>query len=120
MLLRKPLLMAMLLIAPVLLLTGGLLAPFELLRHLGNIISYVRIMAVGLASVLLAYVANSLAGAAGSVWVGVAVSIILHTFNIVLGVFAPTIHSLRLHYVEFFSKFTETGGRRYEPLKKAD
>jgi V/A-type H+/Na+-transporting ATPase subunit I len=120
MLLRKPLLMAMLLIAPVLLLTGGLLAPFELLRHLGNIISYVRIMAVGLASVLLAYVANSLAGAAGSVWVGVTVAILLHTFNIVLGVFAPTIHALRLHYVEFFSKFTETGGRRYEPLKKAD
>jgi V/A-type H+-transporting ATPase subunit I len=35
-------------------------------------------------------------------------------------VFAPTIHALRLHYVEFFSKFTETGGRRYEPLRKAD
>jgi V/A-type H+-transporting ATPase subunit I len=119
-LLRKPLLMAMLIIAPFLLLTGGLLAPFELLRHLGNIISYARIMAVGLASVLLAYVANSLAGAAGSVWVGVTVAVLLHAFNIVLGVFAPTIHALRLHYVEFFSKFIETGGRRYEPLKKVD
>ena len=112
--------MAMLIIAPVLLITGGFLAPFELLRHLGNIVSYVRIMAVGLASVLLAYVANSLAGAAGSVWVGVAVAILLHTFNLLLGVFAPTIHALRLHYVEFFSKFIETGGRRYEPLKKVD
>jgi len=117
-LLRKPLVMAMLVIAPVLLLTGGFLAPFEMLRHLGNIISYVRIMAVGLASVLLAYVANELAGAAGSVWLGVVVAILLHAFNLVLGVFAPTIHALRLHYVEFFGKFIETGGRRYEPLKK--
>jgi len=119
-LLRKPLLMAMLVIGPVLLLAGGLLAPFELLRHLGNIVSYARIMAVGLASVLLAHVANELAGAAGSVWMGIAVAVLLHAFNILLGVFAPTIHALRLHYVEFFGKFIETGGRRYEPLKKVD
>jgi V/A-type H+-transporting ATPase subunit I len=119
-LLRKPLLMTLLVIAPVLLLTGGLLAPFELLRHVGNVVSYVRIMAVGLASVLLAYVANRLAGAAGSVWVGVVVAVLLHAFNMVLGVFAPTIHALRLHYVEFFSKFIETGGPRYQPLGKAD
>jgi V/A-type H+-transporting ATPase subunit I len=119
-LIRKPMLMALLVIAPVLLLTGGLLAPFELLRHVGNVVSYVRIMAVGLASVLLAYVANRLAGAAGSAWVGVVVAVLLHAFNMVLGVFAPTIHALRLHYVEFFSKFIETGGRRYQPLEKAD
>ena len=119
-LLRKPLLTALLLIAPVLLVTGGLLAPFELLRHVGNIVSYTRIMAVGLASVLLAHVANRLAGAAGSIWLGVAVAVLLHTFNIILGVFAPTIHALRLHYVEFFSKFIETGGRPYQPLQKAD
>jgi V/A-type H+-transporting ATPase subunit I len=117
---RKPLLMTMLVIAPLLLLTGGLLAPFELLRHLGNIVSYARIMAVGLASVLLAYVANKLAGAAGSVWLGVVVAVLLHAFNLLLGVFAPTIHALRLHYVEFFGKFIETGGRRFEPLKKVE
>ena len=119
-LMRKPLLTALLVIAPVLLFTGGLLAPFELLRHVGNVISYARIMAVGLASVLLAHVANQLAGAAGSVWLGVAVAVLLHAFNIVLGVFAPTIHALRLHYVEFFSKFIETGGPKYQPLHKAD
>ncbi|HSP16563.1 MAG TPA: V-type ATPase 116kDa subunit family protein [Thermoanaerobaculia bacterium] len=118
-LLRRPLMIAMLIIAPVLLLTGGFLAPFELLKSLGNIISYVRIMAVGLASVLLAYVANSLAGAAGSIWIGIVVAVILHAFNIVLGVFAPTIHALRLHYVEFFGKFFEPGGKPYMPLKKA-
>lgn len=117
-LLRRPLIITALIIGPILLLTGGLLAPFELLRSLGNIVSYARIMAVGLASVLLAYVANRLAGAAGSLWIGIAAAVILHTFNLVLGVFAPTIHSLRLHYVEFFGKFFEPGGRRYEPLRK--
>lgn len=119
-LLRRPLMVAILVIIPVLLVTGGLLAPFELLRHLGNIVSYVRIMAVGLASVLLAYVANSLAGAAGSVWLGVTVAVVLHAFNLLLGVFAPTIHALRLHYVEFFSKFLESGGARFTPLKKVE
>jgi V/A-type H+-transporting ATPase subunit I len=115
---RLPLLIAMAIVSPLLLIVGGLLAPFELVRHLGNIISYARLMAVGLASVLLAYVANALAGEAGSVWVGITAAVLLHAFNIVLGVFAPTVHALRLHYVEFFSKFFETGGRPYRPLKE--
>jgi len=116
---RRPFIVAILIVTPVLLVTGGLLAPFELLRYLGNVVSYARIMAVGLASVLLASVANSLAGAAGSVWAGIVVAVLLHLFNIVLGVFAPTIHALRLHYVEFFDKFFEPGGRHYEPLREA-
>jgi V/A-type H+-transporting ATPase subunit I len=115
---RKPLIVVSLIAAPVLLVTGGLLAPFELLKYLGNIISYARIMAVGLTSVLLAYVANNLAGAAGSIWVGAAVAVLLHTFNILLGVFAPTLHALRLHYVEFFSKFVEPGGKQFKPFKR--
>ena len=116
-LMRQPLLVTVLVAGPILLLAGGLLAPFELLRYLGNIISYARIMAVGLASVLLAHVANRLAGAAGSLWVGITVAALLHAFNLVLGVFAPTIHALRLHYVEFFTKFFEPGGKPYHPLK---
>jgi V/A-type H+-transporting ATPase subunit I len=42
----------------------------------------------------------------------------LHLINLVLGVFSPTIHALRLHYVEFFSKFITYGGRKFEPYKK--
>ncbi len=117
-LIRKPLLMTILIISPILLVTGGLLGPLELLKNFGNIISYARIMAIGLTSVLLAYVANHLAGSAGSIWVGIFVAVLLHTFNIILGVFAPTIHSLRLHYVEFFGKFMEPGGKQFKPLKK--
>ena len=59
-----------------------------------------------------------LAGMVGSIWIGVFVAILLHAFNILLGIFAPTIHSLRLHYVEFFSKFMEPGGKEFKPLGK--
>jgi len=118
-LLRGPLITAVIVIVPILIFTRGFLAPFELLRDFGNIISYVRLMAVGLASVLLASIANRLAGAAGSVWIGIAVAVLLHAFNILLGVFAPTVHALRLHYVEFFSKFMEPGGKDFKPLRQA-
>ncbi len=98
--------------------TGGLLAPFEILKSIGNIISYARIMAIGLTSVLIAFVANRLAGMTGDIIIGVVIAGLIHLLNMVLGVFSPTIHSLRLHYVEFFGKFLEQGGRRFEPLSK--
>jgi V/A-type H+-transporting ATPase subunit I len=116
--LARPVIIAILFLTPILFFTGGLLAPLELLKSIGNIISYVRIMAIGLTSVLLAFVANNLGGLTGDVVTGVMVAGLLHLLNIVLGVFSPTIHSLRLHYVEFFSKFMEHGGRRFEPLKR--
>jgi V/A-type H+-transporting ATPase subunit I len=114
----RPLLIGVIVLLPVLIFAGGLLAPLELLKTLGNIISYVRIMAIGLGSVLLAVVANQLGGMTGDVLIGALVAGILHAFNLLLGVFAPTVHSLRLHYVEFFSKFLDLGGRRFEPWHK--
>ncbi|GAB4333471.1 MAG: hypothetical protein Kow0089_02170 [Desulfobulbaceae bacterium] len=115
---RKPLLLTIGVVLPMMLIVGGVLAPLELLKNVGNIISYARIMAVGLTSVLLAYVANYMAGRIGSVWAGIGVALLLHLFNLVLGVFAPTIHSLRLHYVEFLSKFMEPGGKEFRPLRR--
>jgi V/A-type H+-transporting ATPase subunit I len=116
----RPIILALLFLAPLLLFTGGLLAPLELIKSIGNIISYARIMAIGLTSVLLAFVANRLAGITGDIVLGVVVAGLLHLLNIIIGVFSPTIHVLRLHYVEFFSKFIESGGRKFEPLKKED
>lgn len=117
-LLTRPVIITILVLTPLLLFTGGLLAPLELLKNIGNIISYARIMAIGLTSVLLAFVANRLAGMMGNIVIGITVAVLLHTLNIILGVFSPAIHSIRLHYVEFFTKFIEPGGRKFEPIKK--
>ena len=113
-----PLLIGIGILMPVLIAAEGLLAPLELLKTMGNIISYVRIMAIGFCSILLAVVANRLGGMTGDIMVGILVAGVLHAFNLLLGVFAPTVHSLRLHYVEFFSKFLDLGGRRFEPWQK--
>jgi V/A-type H+-transporting ATPase subunit I len=97
--------------------TGILLGPLEFIGLLGNILSYLRIAAIGLASVFLAQVANEIAGLLGSLVVGVIVAALIHAINIVLGMFSPTIQSLRLHYVEFFQKFYEESGEPFQPFK---
>lgn len=96
---------------------GILMGPIEFIGLIGNVLSYLRIAAIGLASVYLAKVANDVAGIAGNVIVGVILAMLIHSLNLVLGAFSPTIHSLRLHYVEFFRKFYEGGGRPYKPYK---
>ena len=94
---------------------GLLMGPLELIGIVGNILSYLRIAAIGLASVYLARVANEL-GATGPLWIGVVVATLFHALNLALGAFSPTIQSLRLHYVEFFGKFYESGGEPYTPF----
>lgn len=101
---------------PILVVLEGILAPMELLSTLGNILSYARIMALGTASVVMAVVANRMVGSMGGVVVGVLFALLFHLVNFALGVFGPTIHSLRLHYVEFFGKFYSPGGVRYRPF----
>lgn len=96
---------------------GILMGPIEFIGLIGNVLSYLRIAAIGLASVYLAKMANEIAGLLGSVIVGIIVAVLIHALNLVLGAFSPTIHSLRLHYVEFFRKFYEGGGRPYQPFK---
>lgn len=112
-----PVVIALLVAFPLLVMAEGLLAPLELLSTLGNVLSYARIMALGTASVMMAVVANRMVGATGSVLVGVVFALLFHTVNFALGLFGPTVHGLRLHYVEFFGKFYSPGGTSYRPLR---
>lgn len=90
----------------------------ELTSIITNVLSYSRLMALGILSVALADLANELAHDAGSVWAGVPIALALHLLNIGIGLFSPTIHALRLNYVESLPKFYAPAGRFYQPFKK--
>lgn len=94
---------------------GLIMGPLELVGTLGNVLSYLRLAAVGLASTYLAMVANELA-VLGPLWIGVFVGAFFHTLNLALAALSPMIQALRLHYVEFFSKFYEGGGQPFRPF----
>jgi V/A-type H+-transporting ATPase subunit I len=112
-----PTAVALLLSFPVLIILEGAIGPIEFLSRLSNILSYARIMALGTASVMLAIVANQMVGAMGGAIVGVVFATLFHLVNFGLGVFSPTIHALRLHFVEFFGTFYSPGGVVYQPFR---
>lgn len=114
--LLTPSVVALLIAFPVLVALEGVIAAVELLSTLGNMLSYARVMALGLASVMLAVVANRLSGVVGSTVVGILLALLFHLVNFGIGVFGPSIHALRLHYVEFFGKFYSPGGMPYQPF----
>ncbi len=96
----------------------GPIVIMELPGIVSNIFSYARLMAIGLSSVSLAVVVNDMAGeffhqgGFAILW-GILILIVGHVINIVLGLFGSFLHSLRLHYVEFFSKFFVGGAKKY-------
>lgn len=112
-----PVVIAMLIAFPLLVLVEGVLGAVELLSTFANVLSYARIMAVGTASVMMAVVANRLGGAFGSVLVGAVFALLFHLVNFAIGVFSPAVHVLRLHYVEFFGKFYSPGGTAFAPFR---
>ena len=94
---------------------GLLTGPLELLGIVGHVLSYLRLAAVGLASVYLAAIANELAVSV-PLLLGVFIAALLHLLNLALAAFTPMVQALRLHYVEFFSAFYEGGGHSFRPF----
>ncbi len=102
----------------------GIQGIVELPALFSNTLSYMRLGAVGLASVGLAVVVNENLALPfiekGGIFIVIGIIIMLlgHGINILLGVIGPFLHGIRLHYVELFSKFFQGGGVEYEPFSK--
>ncbi|MFP6582598.1 MAG: hypothetical protein VCD00_08585 [Candidatus Hydrogenedentota bacterium] len=94
----------------------GFIGVIEVMSLGGNVLSYARLMALGVASFVLADIANTLPDMMGII--GYPMAIGLHVMNIGIGIASPTIHSLRLNFVEFLPKFYSPEGTGFTPFKK--
>jgi V/A-type H+-transporting ATPase subunit I len=131
----RPLLIAVIVVASLLVLTGGrsfknpalklgggLLSLYGLVSFLSDTLSYSRLLALGLATGIIGLVVNMLGVMVGTSvpvvgWVIAAVVLLVgHVFNLGINALGAFIHSGRLQFVEFFPKFLEGGGKPYRPL----
>ncbi|MDR2650480.1 MAG: V-type ATP synthase subunit I [Clostridiales bacterium] len=87
---------------------------------LADTLSYSRLLALGLATSVIASVMNQLGSMAGGGVLGfilfILVFIVGQSMNLGINVLGAYVHSNRLAYVEFFGKFYEGGGRKFQPF----
>jgi V/A-type H+-transporting ATPase subunit I len=90
--------------------------------QLSDILSYSRLLGLGLASTSIAQVFNFLASMGGKGVTGVLIFVVIgllgHTLNFAINALGAFVHSCRLQFVEFFGKFYEGGGREFDPFNK--
>ena len=97
---------------------GGVMGVVETVESVAHMASYIRIMAVGLAGAIFADAVNQIVAGVANPVLGAIIAILLHSLNFIIAAFSPTIHALRLNFLEFFGKFYETGNQQYEPFTK--
>jgi V/A-type H+-transporting ATPase subunit I len=101
----------------------GMYELYGITSYLGNVLSYQRLFALGLATAIIGMVVNLLGNMVLDwPYVGwaifIPIFIIGHLFNIAINGLGAFVHTLRLQYVEFFPRFFQGGGRPFTPFKK--
>jgi len=105
---------------------SGAYGLYATISYLADTLSYSRLLALGLASAIIAVVINKIAQLVVVMvpvvgWVFVPVVLLVgHAFNLVVNLLGSFIHSGRLQFVEFFTKFFEGGGRPFKPLRRVN
>ena len=105
---------------------SGLLGLYNITGYVSDLLSYSRIMALGLATGVIGFAMNLTAGILSSMMphpaIGVVVAIIVivfgHSLNFALSLLGAFVHSGRLQFIEFFGKFYEGGGRKFKPFER--
>ncbi|MBO0457422.1 V-type ATP synthase subunit I [Enterococcus hulanensis] len=96
---------------------------YGITSYIGDLVSYTRLMALGISGGSIAAAFNMLVGYMPPIArfsVGILLMLALHGLNIFLSLLSAYVHGARLQYVEFFGKFYEGGGRAFRPLKSEE
>ncbi len=105
---------------PIMRILQGIIKLYDITGYFSDILSYTRILALSLATGVIAMVVNLLGSIMGFNFFGILLFIVAglagHTLNLALGTLGCYVHTSRLQYVEFFGKFYEGGGRVWNPL----
>ncbi|MEX0931370.1 MAG: V-type ATPase 116kDa subunit family protein [Candidatus Paceibacterota bacterium] len=102
----------------------GVMSLYDSINYFSDILSYSRILALGLATSALAFSVNLIASLIGEIipFVGGAVAVVIiivgHLFNLTVNILGAFIHSARLQFVEFFSKFIVDTGKEFRVFKR--
>ncbi|MBQ6820523.1 MAG: V-type ATP synthase subunit I [Clostridium sp.] len=101
----------------------GLYSLYGITGYIGDLVSYTRLMALGLAGGSIAGALNlliqTLPGVAAII-IGPVLFILCHIFNIGLSLLGAYVHTARLQYVEYFGKFYDGGGRPFKAFKSSE
>ena len=98
----------------------GVLGLYDITGYFSDVLSYSRILALGLATGVIANVINILGSLPGPNFLGVIMLIVVgtggHLLNFAINALGAYVHTARLQYVEFFGRFYEGGGKAFRPL----